>query len=111
MNPLLPIKTCEIIELLGAIPHPEGGFFIETHRSGCIPMSTRGQTGYDTDTKLIDTHDRPNKHRSSMRNALTAIFWIPTIKCPTLLLVSVDKHIIDFPSTRQGCKSQKKSLP
>lgn len=24
MNPLLPIKTSEIIQLLGAIPHPEG---------------------------------------------------------------------------------------
>jgi predicted cupin superfamily sugar epimerase len=94
MNPLLPIKTSEIIQLLGAIPHPEGGFFLETHRSGCIPMSTRGQTGYDTDTKLIVTHDRPNKHTDVRRNALTSILWIPTIKCPTLLLaVNMSDHV------------------
>lgn len=34
----------ELRTQLGLIPHPEGGCFLETFRSGSTPMSSRGQT-------------------------------------------------------------------
>lgn len=39
----LPTKVTDLISALNLIPHPEGGFFIETYRSGSIPMSTQGK--------------------------------------------------------------------
>jgi len=42
----LPKKTSDLIPKLGLIPHPEGGFFVETHRSGSMPMSSKGQTDF-----------------------------------------------------------------
>jgi predicted cupin superfamily sugar epimerase len=36
----LPKKVKDIVGPLNLIPHPEGGFFVETYRSGSEPMST-----------------------------------------------------------------------
>jgi predicted cupin superfamily sugar epimerase len=87
----LPTKIKDLIPLLDLIPHPEGGFFRETYRSGCKPMSTMGQTGLDCkDPKanLVVANgrfdNRPDK--DERRNALTSIFWVPTAKDPVLRL-------------------------
>ena len=92
---LLPKKTADLVEQMGLIPHPEGGFFLETHRSGAQPMTTRGQTAFDVDPKwLVDTTDRREKREDPRRNALTSIFWIPTVKSPNLMLfVNLSDHV------------------
>lgn len=86
----LPSKVTDLIPLLNLIPHPEGGFFTETYRSGTKPMSTQGQTGFSTDKHLITTVDNREKNRPHdhdiRRNALTSIYWVPTIKSPKLKL-------------------------
>jgi len=89
---MLPTKIKDLIPALSLIPHPEGGFFVETWRSGCEPMTTMGQTGLD-ETQCQDpqvnlvvaqgrAQNRPDK--DERRNALTSIYWVPTVKSPTL---------------------------
>ena len=80
----LPPKITDLIPVLNLIPHPEGGFFVETYRSGTQPMSTQGQTGFDTtnnNKNLIVTTDGRDTNRPDKdvrRNALTSIYWAPT---------------------------------
>jgi predicted cupin superfamily sugar epimerase len=87
----LPAKVNELINALDLIPHPEGGFFVETFRSGSTPMSTMGQTGLDcenSDANLVVANGRGENRPDGddRRNALTSIYWVPTIKSPILLL-------------------------
>lgn len=87
----LPPKVKDIISALNLIPHPEGGFFVETFRSGAEPMTTMGQTGFDCEhpnVNLVVANGR-QKNRpdgDERRNALTSIYWVPTVKSPKLLL-------------------------
>lgn len=82
---------------LGLVPHPEGGFFLETHRSGTAPMTTKGQTGLNADAvSLATTVGRGNRRvdGDERRNWLTSIFWMPTAKSPTLwLAVNMSDHV------------------
>ena len=74
---------------LGLIPHPEGGFFLETHRSGSTPMSSRGQTDFnvaDDDLVVTNRTDR-RPDGDGRRNALTSIYWMLTRSSPKLHLV------------------------
>jgi len=76
-------------------------FFTETFRSGSTPMSTQGQTGLN----CTDPHKNlvvvPGGHRGARRadgderrNALTSIFWVPTISSPALLLaINESDHV------------------
>jgi uncharacterized protein len=64
-----------IIRSLGLIPHPEGGYFRETYRSGAAPMASKGST--DPSGSLISPRDK----RGS-RNLLTSIYWMPTRESP-----------------------------
>jgi len=87
----LPPKIVDLIPALGLIPHPEGGFFVETFRSGSTPMSTQGQTGLDCDNpnvSLVTTHGRGSNRPDgdARRNAMTSIYWVPTVKSTRLLL-------------------------
>jgi len=106
----LPKKTSDLIPKLGLIPHPEGGFFVETHRSGSMPMSSKGQTDFavsdysngnqnlvvesnvlqkvidDKNAKLRRGSNRPDG--DERRNALTSIYWVPTIQSPMLMLAT-----------------------
>mmetsp|Transcript_29935 Transcript_29935/g.68694 ORF Transcript_29935/g.68694 Transcript_29935/m.68694 type:complete len:158 (-) Transcript_29935:333-806(-) len=90
----LPNEVKDLIPALGIIPHPEGGFFVETWRSGCEPMSTMGQTGIndcrDATANLVVASGRAANRpdRDERRNALTSIIWIPTLKSPKLILAS-----------------------
>jgi len=87
----LPKKLKDIIGPLNLIPHPEGGFFVETFRSGSKPMSTMGQTGLDCEKPNVNlvvangrSQNRPDG--DNRRNTLTSIFWVPTYKSRKLLL-------------------------
>ena len=127
MNSYLPNNVSELVEQLHLIPHPEGGFFRETYRSGSVPMTSRGLTDttaakYDTSRSLVHVaaaataitnttvgNDNPKRDSTPsnevavnttasvndcsggdfvLRNALTSIFWVPTIKSPKLILGS-----------------------
>lgn len=121
MNSYLPIDVNELVEQLQLIPHPEGGFFRETYRSGSVPMTSRGLTDtvtaiYDASRTLVhvaaatvstnrnsttgsdDQKTEINDETSTtllsnqidfvVRNALTSIYWVPTIKSPKLILGS-----------------------
>lgn len=59
----------EIIEALGLIPHPEGGYFRETYRSGATPMGSKGAT--DPAGAIVPTSRTPPE-----RNLLTSIYWL-----------------------------------
>lgn len=85
-----------IVDALGLVPHPEGGFFLETHRTGATPMTTMGQTKLDAGRGLVVTDDRPamRPDGDARRNALTSIFWMPTRASPVLLLaINASDHV------------------
>ena len=89
-NTFLPKTIAELVDLLGLIPHPEGGFFLETFRSGSTPMASRGQSDYDVPAKdLVTTIGRETQRPDGnvQRNALTSIYWCPTVKSPTMWMV------------------------
>jgi len=77
---MLPNKASEIVDALGLIPHPEGGFFLETYRSGTQPMTTRGKTDTEAPFGLVTSN-------SVVRHALTSIYWVPTLASPIMPLV------------------------
>lgn len=62
-NTFLPSKVSDLVDALGLIPHPEGGYFLEMHRSGSVPMSSRGQTNLNpaSPASLIQTVGRENQ--------------------------------------------------
>jgi uncharacterized protein len=76
-------KTQDLVNKLGLIPHPEGGFFLETYRSGCQPMTTNGQTNASVDPDCLVA--RPQES-DKLRHALTSIYWLPTLSSPNLVL-------------------------
>ncbi|KAG8466886.1 hypothetical protein KFE25_008265 [Diacronema lutheri] len=68
--------AASIAQKLGLIPHPEGGFFLETFRAGAPPMASRGQT--DTTGTLVATLAR----EGGQRNTLTSIYYMLTAESP-----------------------------
>jgi len=92
--------TAEIlINKIGLIAHPEGGFFLETHRSGSDhPMSTRGDTDLNVPDKGLVMTDRIGemKDRDGRRNALTSIYWMPKGESPFLSLTINLSDIVHY---------------
>jgi len=85
-----------IVKKLGLIPHPEGGFFRETHRAGGTPMTARGETDFNVPNDDLVATNRTDRRPDSdgRRNALTSIFWMPTRASPTLLLaINLSDHV------------------
>mmetsp|Transcript_15556 Transcript_15556/g.21490 ORF Transcript_15556/g.21490 Transcript_15556/m.21490 type:complete len:298 (+) Transcript_15556:114-1007(+) len=64
-----------LIEKLELIPHPEGGFFRETYRSGATPMKSCGQT--DPSGALM-----PTEREHGERNVFTSIYWMLNKESP-----------------------------
>lgn len=132
MSSYLPNDVNYLIKQLQLIPHPEGGFFRETYRSGSVPMTSRGLTdtttaSYDNSRSLVhvgtavtatasrdttktgrpkqisDSNEEtgniasavPNSNADFVvRNALTSIYWVPTIKSPKLILgTNLSDHV------------------
>jgi len=60
-------KKTHFVKSLDLIPHPEGGFFRETHRSGATPMASRGKT--DSSGDLVKTS-------VGNRNTMTSIYYL-----------------------------------
>lgn len=56
----------DIVKALGVIPHPEGGYFIETYRSGSIPMSSNGLTDLSGTIMTTDRVGSDRNHMTSM---------------------------------------------
>ena len=59
----------DLIHHLGLIPHPEGGYFAETYRSGATPMASKGAT--DATGALMATDRSPPE-----RNVQTSIYYM-----------------------------------
>jgi predicted cupin superfamily sugar epimerase len=107
----LPKTVKELVELMGLIPHPEGGFFLETHRSGSVPMSSMGQTDLDgsaesdlvvmTDASRNKTRQDRRPDNDGRRNALTSIFWVPTTQSPMFFL-AINLNLSDRVHYYQG---------
>jgi len=94
----LPSSWKELVSLMGLVPHPEGGYFFETHRSGSQPMVTRGQTALDVPPVALAACGAARAARrgdgDGRRNWLTSIFWLPTVASPTLFLaVNLSDHV------------------
>ena len=62
----------DFIAQLGLIPHPEGGFFVETYRSGSAPMTSKGLT--DPRGSVMTTARGPTPER----NVMTSIYYMLT---------------------------------
>lgn len=62
------------ISRLGLIPHPEGGFFVETYRSGATPMASKGQTDEGGDVMTTS----PPRAPTPTRNVMTSIYYMLT---------------------------------
>ena len=60
-----------IVAALGVVPHPEGGYFVETYRSGSTPMASKGLTAQDGELLQTDRED-------SARNYMTSIIFMAT---------------------------------
>ena len=103
---------------LGLIPLPEGGYFREIYRSGCTPMTSRGQSDFNVATQitrknhmqypqqvytepLLLAPGRENRRPDGdiRRNCLTTIIWMPTRQTPYLLL---SKNLSDHVHFYQG---------
>ena len=72
-----------LITKLGLIPHPEGGFFIETYRTGARAMTTRGRTSSEGETTggagaLVATTRVASDDDDGKRNAMTSIYYMLT---------------------------------
>lgn len=77
--PLPHYTQQQVVQSLGLIPHPEGGYFRETYRSGATPMVSRGQT--DPEGTLI-----PAQSKLQERNTMTSIMYLLGQDCPTQAL-------------------------
>lgn len=62
------LKQKDVVNALDLIPHPEGGYFRETHRSGATPMASRGKT--DSSGYLVKTSE------GNTRNTMTSIYYL-----------------------------------
>ena len=62
------LKKKDFVKALDLIPHPEGGYFRETHRSGATPMASRGKT--DSSGDLVKTSG------GNARNTMTSIYYL-----------------------------------
>ena len=62
------LKKKDFVKALDLIPHPEGGYFRETHRSGATPMASRGKT--DSTGDLVKTSG------GNARNTMTSIYYL-----------------------------------
>ena len=115
------LNSEDLVSSLDLIPHPEGGYFLETYRSGSVPMTSRGQTDFHVPTHLqnvyatrqINSQEIENSNKNSYesltlapgrdnrrpdsdirRNCLTSIIWMPTSKQPHLFMtVNLSDHV------------------
>ena len=66
-----------LVERLGMIEHPEGGYFVETYRAGAAPMHSQGKTdesGACVEVSALAAFEGV----SGMRNTCTSIHWLMT---------------------------------
>jgi uncharacterized protein len=64
-----------LIEKLGLIAHPEGGFFREIYRSGSVAMRSKGKT--DFDGRLMKTSSSSSVADEDVRrNVMTSIYYL-----------------------------------
>jgi len=55
-----------IVNTLEVLAHPEGGYFIETYRSGSTPMASKGLTAMDGVTMPTEREGCDRNHMTSM---------------------------------------------
>lgn len=87
-----------LVKELGLVSHLEGGFFLETYRSGSIPMSSKGETDLNVpDDDLVLTNGRAKRSGpdgDARRNALTSAYYLSTGTSPNLeLTVNLSDHV------------------
>ena len=97
------LRADRVVSELGLMPHPEGGYFLETFRSGSLPMTNRGQTDLkcgavdgNVAADLVVASNRADRRPDGdcRRNCLTSIFWLASTARPTLrLAVNLSDHV------------------
>jgi uncharacterized protein len=91
------LSSRDIINSLGLIPHPEGGFFRETYRSGAIPMKSKG--GTDESGAILQTTGLSGPGYDSRfpkpgpRNILTSILFMLTTNDRQCFIVNESDHV------------------
>ncbi|XP_077866836.1 uncharacterized protein LOC144355640 [Saccoglossus kowalevskii] len=71
-----PLEVQNIIKELHLVPCPEGGYYIQTYRSGSEPMSSSALTD------INGTVMAPVGRRNSVRNICTSIVYLLTKNSP-----------------------------
>ena len=99
----MTLRAVSVVSELGLTHHPEGGYFLETFRSGSFPMKTRGQTDLKcgaadgnlvTDLVVASNREDRRPDGDCRRNCLTSIFWLASAARPTLrLAVNLSDHV------------------
>lgn len=99
----MTLRAVSVVSELGLTHHPEGGYFLETFRSGSFPMKTRGQTDLkcgaadgNLATDVVVANNRKDRRPDGdcRRNCLTSIFWLASTARPMLrLAVNLSDHV------------------
>lgn len=81
------VDIAAIASALGVVPHPEGGYFIETYRSGSVPMASKGLTA--TDGSILTT-----AREGSARNVMTSMIFMASAQARVLYFgVNMSDHV------------------
>lgn len=77
----------QLIDSLGLIPSPEGGFFVETYRAGAPPMESKGQTDPKGQTCIatvrVGAEGAIEGETTKKRNTVTSVYYMLTSDSPT----------------------------
>ena len=78
----------KLIDGLGLVPHPEGGYFREIYRSAAPVMESKGKT--DERGRLMSVEGA----EGGVRNEMTSIYWMATAQYHYLWMgLNVSPHV------------------
>ena len=81
-------SAAALIEGLGLIKHPEGGYFREMYRFGATPMASQGKT--DSNGRVITS----DGVEGGFRNEMTSIYWMATQDYPVCIMgENISPHV------------------
>lgn len=93
---MFPTKRDDLIHAIGLVMHPEGGYYVEMHRSeSCSGTHIPSPNVLDTN---VDTK------AAGPKATISSIYWIPDLHSPKLHLVTTKSdHVLYFQGGRP-CK-------
>jgi uncharacterized protein len=93
------MRAAEVAAALGLIAHPEGGYFLETYRSGAKPMESKGATdmrGHLVRTDALSGAGRFTAGGDGVRNVATSILYMMTRDAPYARVIVNESDTIHY---------------